>query len=274
MERVARYLACNPYDPKQAFDLATTTRQRRRARGGSIPPGVWASQQLRDWLSDPGSALLQLRGSVFRAEQSRDLASDLIQLVQTTSLPVIWYLSNASPTGWARVSVINVLRSLIEQAMSQHPPAQGSREWNLNDMQFQNCKTDKDWLRLFVAVIHHIPKLVIVIDAHQEASDNLLDVMREFWDEMKDQNITTIVKILVLTYGNGPAALLSEFPVFSATSKTGGRTPRMSRAGARAGSARTSRVYTARVGALRSTMPSQGPEQLEPLVLQLASDGE
>jgi hypothetical protein len=80
---------------------------------------------------------------------------------------------------------------------------------------------------------------------------------------------------LVLTYGNGLAALLPEFPAVSITSESGHRAPRMTRAGARAGLARiSSRFYPAQARALRSTMPSEGPEQLRPLLLQLASHGE
>jgi hypothetical protein len=267
-DRVMQYLACNTFNPQQVLSLATTMRDRRRARGGSTPPGVWASKQLQDWISNPESALLQVQGSVLRAEQTRDLASDLIQLLQATSQPVIWYLSSASSSGQARVSVTDILRSLIEQTISQHQHAQGSQPWRLNDSHFQHCKTDSDWLRLFVAVINHMSKLIIVIDAHQEAAGEVLSVIKEFWDDMTAQKVATIVKVLVLTYGTESKAILGDFPVLPATSAARGSPRRSSGSSRRAGLSRTgSRFQSPRTGT------PGGPEALKPFVLQLVSHG-
>jgi hypothetical protein len=282
-ERVSRYLACNPFNPKKVLDLATTMRDRRRARGASTPVGVWASQQLKDWISTPDSALLQLQGSAWLAQQSRDLASDLIQLLQATSVPVIWYLSSISSMGRVRISAVDVLRSLIEQTLNQqHQDMDGSQQhppaWRLNDAHFSNCKTDHDWLRLLVAVVNHLPRLVIVIDTHQEAADDMLGVVRAFWDEMKAQRVTSVVKVLVLTYGANKAGhgLLGDFPVVPAAfGGGGGRSPRGSLSSPRAGSARAALRFrnNPRMGTLRSVVASQGPEELKPFVLKLVGHG-
>lgn len=265
-----QYLARNTFNPQQALSLATTMRDRRRARGASIPPGIWASKHLQDWISNPESALLQVQGSILRAEQTRDLASDLIQLLQSTDQPVVWYLSSTSSPGQANasasVSVTDIVRSLIEQTIRQHQHAQGSQPWRLNDSHFQHCKTDRDWLRLFVAVLNHMPRLIIVIDAHQEAAGEVLGVVKEFWDDMKTQNVDTIVKVLVLTYGTESRAMLGDFPVLAAAFAAPRSPRRASGSSRRAGLIRTgSRFQNARTGT------AGGPEALKPFVLQLVS---
>ncbi len=226
-ERITRYLVRNMFDPNQALKLSAVMRDRDRARGGSVFPGAWTSTHLRDWISSPESALLQLRGSVLRAGQPRDLASDLIQLLQATGMPVVWYLNSTSSPGRACISIIDIFRSLIEQSINQHERGQDSQPWRLSEGHFENCKTEEDWQRLFVAVLSHLSKLVIVIDAHQDASGDVLAVTNKFWNDMKTQNVATVVKVLVLTYGTAPGAVLGHFPVLPATSTTG-RFPRES----------------------------------------------
>ncbi|KAG7292113.1 hypothetical protein NEMBOFW57_002146 [Staphylotrichum longicolle] len=204
-------------------------------------------------------------------EQTRDLASDLIQLLQSTDQPVVWYLSSTSSNGQATasVSVTDIVRSLIEQTISQHQHAQGSQPWRLNDSHFQHCKTDRDWLRLFVAVLNHMPRLIIVIDAHQEAAGEVLGVVKDFWDDMKTQNVAAIVKVLVLTYGTESRAMLGDFPVLAAAFAAPRSPRRASGASRRAGLIRTgSRFQNARTGTAAG-----GPEALKPFVLQLVSHG-
>ena len=267
-----RYLVRNVLDPNQALKLATAMRDRDRARGGFVFPGIWASNQLRDWISSPDSALLQLRGSVLRAGQPRDVASDLIELLQATSLPVVWYLSSTSSLGQVRVSMIDIFRSFIEQTINQHRHAQSNQPLRLNEGHFGNCKTEEDWQRLFVAVLSHLSKLVIVIDAHQDASGDVLTAINKFRDDMKAQNVATVVKVLVLTYGTAPKAVLSDFPILPATSTTG-RSPRESLGSSRrTGLPRTGlRFQSRRPRALRVSPSSSGPEELKPFVLQLVA---
>ncbi|KAK3326322.1 hypothetical protein B0H66DRAFT_155779 [Apodospora peruviana] len=266
-ERVSRFLACNTFNPEQVLELAITMRDRRRARGGFIPPPVWTSQKLRDWISSPESALLQLQGSLLCAEQSRDLAIDLVQLLQVAGLPVIWYLGSTSTPKETSdvVSAVDILRSLIEQTIKQH--AKATPNWNLNDSHFQACKTEKDWIRLLVAVLGHVQKMVLVIDVHHDAQGTLA-IMKEFWDGMTEQGISTTVKILVLTYET-PAMILDSFPVVPAAFESTGRMRNP-----RASLARTSARFRNPRGRIQRVGTStRGPEDLKPFIMKLVASG-
>ncbi|KAK4185153.1 hypothetical protein QBC35DRAFT_504382 [Podospora australis] len=275
-ERVARYLVNIPFNPTSALELATTMRDRRRARGNFLPSSIWTSQELRDWISSTDSALLQLPGLRLRAEQSRDIASELIQLLRSAGVPVVWYLGSNSPSV-RRLSVIDILRSLVQQIVDQCVGE--TQTWHLNEADFAASRTEKDWLQLFVSVGAQVERITIVIDAHQDISDNVLDTAREFWDLMKEQKISTVVKVLVLTYGTSGQGTLNGFPALpSAVSSSFDTTRGGLRSSPRAGlgsisprSLRSYRALSARLG--RSRVSSMGVESLKPLVAQCMGVG-
>ncbi|KAK3989041.1 hypothetical protein QBC44DRAFT_94922 [Cladorrhinum sp. PSN332] len=275
LERVQRYLANNTFDPKSTLELALIMKARRRARGATFSSTIWASEELRNWISGADSSLLQLQGLMLRAEQSRDIASDVIQLLQATGLPVIWYLSSLSSFGRTSTSIVDIVRSFVQQAV--HHDTQDKQAWRINETHFQTCKTEKDWLHLFVAVLSHFQKIIIVVDTQQEASNNLLEIVKTFWDEMKAQNIPTIVKILVLTYGTKSSAALKEFPIIPAICSDPHSARRFQGGRSRAGSSRRlpSRIQNTRAGAGRRSFreTGQGPELLKPFVTQFMEGG-
>ncbi|KAK0634098.1 hypothetical protein B0T14DRAFT_86339 [Immersiella caudata] len=265
-ERVSTYLACNTLDPKQALAMGVVMRDRRRARGATIPPAAWESQQLRDWISMPGSKVLQLQGCSLRTEQSRDVAIDLVQLLQTMGLHVSWYLTSDTSTDkptHPTTTPIDIIRSLIKQILDQHGDT--AKSWGINDSHFADCQTKRDWLRLLVTVLSHVPKLVLVIDA-QRATSGMADTIAEFWQEMKEQNIPTTVKILVLI-NESPASALGGFPVLPATTA-----PRFGLPARPRSSPPRSRVLS-RFGISRGRVPraqlGEGLENFKPFVLRL-----
>jgi hypothetical protein len=264
-ERVEAYLSCIPFSPDQALQLGTIMKDRRRARGGFVPDTIWASSQLREWISKPTSSILRIQGSLLRCEESRDIALDIIQLMKLTELPVIWYLSmssNSLENSSMQISIIDIFRSLIQQTINQITEISAS--WDLNDRRFQLCKSAEDWLHLFVAVLGQIPRISIIIDAHQGVA-NMLDTIGQFWDNVVEQKITTVVKILVLTYETAGGG---HFPVIAA--KYGSNASQFT-LGSRPG-IRTTRILLRagrrRRGTIRSTQ-SLGPEELKPFIQQL-----
>jgi hypothetical protein len=176
-------------------------------------------------------------------------------------IPVIWYLGSTSSTS---ISIVDVLRSLIEQITENIHDADSC--W-LNDSHFQACKTDKDWLNLFVSVLSLVPRIVIVIDTHQGVSEMGATIC-QFWDTMKEQKSTAIVKMLMLTYGATDRAL-ERVPVLTANIDAG-KLPVVMGVRARA---RPTRVLSRFQGrGTRVRLPqTMGPEQLKPFVLQFAN---
>lgn len=266
-ERISIYLNSDTFDPEEVLEVATTMRDRRRARGGPGHSGVWTSNHLREWISQPESAILQLRGSYLRVEESRDVALDLLQLLKSVDLPVIWYMGSNYVTDedtTNAVPVVDILRSLIKQTIEQHSNVM--KNWTVNEAHFQACRTADDWLQLFIIMLSHIPRIVLVIDAHQKIAD-ILGTVNQFWDAVKQKNVDTTIKILVLTYGATEGWLKSS-PVLPTTvgdgRNSGGRP-----------SARPTRVAT-RFPSQRARMFRSlqvGPEEFKPYVLKLIRAG-
>lgn len=200
------YLHNTSFSSEESLQYAITMRERRRARS-HIPAAAWASSDLRDWITRPGSAVLQLQTTLRGGGNARDFILDMIQLLQGTGLPVAWYLGSAADSDGgdpASISVAQVCRSLIRQVIDQYKT--GTSTWTINESHFQACKSNHDWLQLFVAVLAQIPHVALVIDAHQDMT-GILAAIGQLWEQMHELNITTVVKILLLTSSRSGGSL-------------------------------------------------------------------
>ncbi|KPM35025.1 hypothetical protein AK830_g11550 [Neonectria ditissima] len=85
---MSKYLQSIPFDSEKDLSRGIALRNRRRVRSNAGWDDIWASTKLRDWISQPGSALVELQGSLITTDASRDFAFDMIDLVKSTKLPL------------------------------------------------------------------------------------------------------------------------------------------------------------------------------------------
>lgn len=210
-ERMAKYFLSIPFNPAKALSVGTALRNRRRARGTSTldPARVWKSVKLREWVSQPCSALLQLQGSVISADASRDFGLDIVDLTKQIGFPVAWYLGSPLPSTDIKkaMNVIDMLRSLVQQVLDDNRDE--FLNSNLEEANFASCSTEEGWIRLFIGMISQLPRLVIIIDTHKDAT-HILGMIRKFWELVETMNCKTVVKMLLLTYSITGTAM----PVF------------------------------------------------------------
>jgi hypothetical protein len=251
-------------------------RTRRRSRGFAGQPKVWDSELLRSWVSDNTSSVILLQGVGRRSEESRDVALDTIDLLKSENVPVVWHLapSTATTTTTATTNtappplkMTDLLRSWIRQLIEQYP--EKFNDSSLNESKFSDCTCFNDWLRLFMAVLGHLPLVSLVIDG-QGNTFGILDTVSQFWNVLTEQKCRTVVKIMILTYedaGEGVPAVPSAPTVTYSTLKVASPTAqRSSRILLRAGRNR-------RAGMSRGTF-NTGPDSLRPLVRQLTTTSE
>ncbi|KAH9908653.1 hypothetical protein F4778DRAFT_356785 [Xylariomycetidae sp. FL2044] len=274
--RILPYLLSDqPYSPDQALQQATATRDRRRIRRGQVPNRIWSSAQIRDWISTPRSAILIVTYSSLRNEDARDLVPDIIQLLRSSGLPVIWYLDTANTrtagTDTPQITTRDLIRSFISQIIQQQQQQEVNDDsfnaWRLSERDFASCTTDANWIRLFVSVMsqmkhhHHQHQLALVVDG---ARHELLGALYALWEQVEEeqrrQGVVTamVVKMLVMAdNGRQPTTLC--LPAAAATVNMGSR----------AGGARTSpallRAGRRRAGAIRA-LRGADPEALRPYV--------
>ncbi|RSM04145.1 hypothetical protein CEP52_006999 [Fusarium oligoseptatum] len=206
IKEMAKYFFSVPFKPEKALDLGITLRDRRRRRGNPIPDQLWTSVKLRNWISQPGSALVQVQGNLVAADASRDFALDIVELAKGAGLPLAWYISSQLEEPMA---VLNVWRSLVWQVLEQNLDSSSYK--NLTESNFNSCTTEDDWISLLVAVLAEIPRIVLVIDSHQDERKTR-ETVRKFWNTFTERKVTTTVKMLLLTYSNPGTPMPSMLP--------------------------------------------------------------
>lgn len=219
----AGYFSGIPFDPDKLLEHGAAMRDRRRARAKLQPSPIWASAELLEWISKPTSALLQLEEPRIRSEEPRDLALDIIQVLKSAQLPVIWYLDTAprqmiGTNNGRRISVVDILKSFIQQLLCLLPNTPPPN-WTMEDGDFAAIDSEDACLRLFVTILSHIPRIHVVIDAH-DATLSILGTIGAFWKAAEEQNMTSVVKMLVLTYSEPNGMLLIENQIYERHSIT------------------------------------------------------
>ncbi|KAJ4213845.1 hypothetical protein NW759_010840 [Fusarium solani] len=206
IKEMAKYFLSVPFKPEKALDLGTTLRDRRRMRGNPVPDQLWTSAKLRSWISQPGSALVQIQGNLVAADASRDFALDIVELAKGAGLPLAWYVSSQLVKP---MTVPDIWRSLVWQALEKNSDSSSYK--NLTESNFNSCVTEDDWISLLVAVLAEMPRVVLVIDSHQDERKTR-ETIRKFWNTFTERKVTTTVKMLLLTYSNPGTPMPSMLP--------------------------------------------------------------
>ena len=258
-ERVNVYLSANRFDPERALKEGVVSRDKRRIRGAYPAQSAWSSAKLKDWISSPSSAMIRMRGSLILSDNSKSFAIDMIQLMQSVDYPVIWFLSSLAGRD-AALSHTDIFRSLIQQVLERQPGCfTGS---HLNDKNFEQCKTTGQWISLFVAVLGHLPRIVVVIDTNDRIPQMSL-LVDEFLSELENQDVSTVVKVLILTYG------APEPRVSSPSTTSGLQASEVSlNENRRPGTARATLSPAAKLRSRPHARRSDGPEILRPFLMR------
>ncbi|EEU39072.1 uncharacterized protein NECHADRAFT_81705 [Fusarium vanettenii 77-13-4] len=262
IKEMAKYFLSVPFKPEKALDLGKTLRDRRRMRGNPVPDQLWTSAKLRDWISQPCSALVQIQGNLVAADASRDFALDIVELVKGADLPLAWYVSSQLEKP---MDIPDIWRSLVWQVLEKNSDSSSYK--NLTESNFNSCITEDDWIPLLVAVLAEIPRAVLVIDSNQDER-KIRETVRKFWNTFTERKVTTIVKMLLLTYSNPGAPMPSMLPnddvEFYSLKMGRDRRPGMARA-SMYGSPRGRRQVGGRRGG--------GASQLKPFMAKLLEQG-
>ncbi|KAI8667213.1 hypothetical protein LRP88_01039 [Fusarium phalaenopsidis] len=262
IKEMAKYFLSVPFKPEKALDLGTTLRDRRRMRGNPVPDQLWASDKLRNWISQPGSALVQVQGNLVAADASRDFALDIVELAKGADLPLAWYVSSQLEKP---MDIPDIWRSLVWQVLEKNSDSSSYK--NLTESNFNSCVTEDDWISLLVAVLAEIPRVVLVIDSHQDERKTR-ETVRKFWNTFTERKATTTVKMLLLTYSNPgtpmPSMLPNDNVEFYSLRMGHDRRPGMARA-SMYGSPRGRRQVGGRRGG--------GASQLKPFMAKLLEQG-
>lgn len=268
------YLETSGFKPQERLEFAITMKKRRQARQYS-PASVWASIPLHEWTSGQESTALLLQASQRRSGGCRDFIVDMIEVLQLAGFPVIWYLScSPDPAGAASAptNLTDIFKTLIHQLFDVYQHSSAS--WTLNEGHFRACQSADDWLRLLAATIGQVPRIMLIIDANEDNSV-LRDGINQLWEEIKEQKIDTIIKIILLT-AQRPSGSLAGYP-FLPASYLDSQGSRQSRVVTRIGGTRQATIQgrnIGRYGGNASLARMSGMEDYKRYVMSLTAQTE
>lgn len=225
------YLADVSIDPQKGLQTGLISQQRRRARdpASSDSNGAWNSARLLQWIRTPGSSLLQLRGSKIRSEASRDFAFDIIQVLKSLKLPVVWYVAFPLHTtsAAAKVTPRHIIATLVSQVLAQVESSGTVGVFDHSTM--SEASSDRDWLRLLAALLGKVPWVAVIIDTYGHGPQ-IQALLRDLHSSLVECHSTSAIKLMLLTYSElcttglsfGPGGEASDFQLQLNRSKRSG----------------------------------------------------
>ena len=141
-----------------AFQIAM--RSRYRARNHGSPGYAHMIPRLQQWAPRSSSLLLvdgknNPKGPIY-------FATDVVEAVSKTSIPVVWVLSK-SRLDSANMLLTDVLRMLTVQAL-QIPRPSPTEETMISTSEIESTVTDEEWLVLLTRALSGLRQVYIVID--------------------------------------------------------------------------------------------------------------
>lgn len=163
---------------------------------------------IRKWIGSPSSSLLIVKASPRAESRAKELATELIALLQPSPKQVAWYLSGIGPQG-KHVCVADILKSLVFQLIQFDPQrVHANLGDSLTSMKLHGQHTDKEWADLLWKVAKQLRECYMIIEAEDLASlmkgDNLqitrfLGIFQSLVERPSDTPFK--LKILVISYG-------------------------------------------------------------------------
>ncbi|KAH7308658.1 hypothetical protein B0I35DRAFT_442378 [Stachybotrys elegans] len=160
-------------------------------------------QSVGQWISAPNSSLLVLQTQPRAQARVKEIATELIALLQPRPNKVIWYLSSLNVDNEGEISSVEVLKSLIFQCMKLVPEFVASDPGNFSTAKLQGCHSDEEWLELLCHILRYLNACFIVIEAedvftNKDEATQLLKLVESLAAQFQD--VGHSIKILLVNY--------------------------------------------------------------------------
>ncbi|KAH8881712.1 hypothetical protein GQ53DRAFT_773125 [Thozetella sp. PMI_491] len=167
-------------------------------------------QSIGEWVSSPRSSLLVLQTQPRAQARVKEVATELIDLLQPQSKKVIWYLSSTSFEDRGSVTTVEVLKSLIFQSMKLAPELVGAEPANFNTAKLHASHSEAEWLDLLCCILRCLKTCFLIVEAEDvfgnaEEAKQLVEVLLSLIHRFQDTETT--IKLLVANYGDAWSGL-------------------------------------------------------------------
>ncbi|KAF2020928.1 hypothetical protein BU24DRAFT_416589 [Aaosphaeria arxii CBS 175.79] len=197
-----------------ALPLLQSITQRARASRTPHIDSTEILRSLQDWFSAPRSSFFVVRVGTRAESRARELAGDVITLLQSKDQPVIWRLSSMrGVTEEATGTVTSVIKELISEILRLDPSLINKHPDELNISQYLANHSETEWLNLLQRFLSRLGKCFIIIEAHDlfrinKANQDWMISFLMLFQQLLGHG--ACLKVLVLAYGTGDMASLKD----------------------------------------------------------------
>lgn len=151
-------------DSVKSLQYCTFMRNRNRSRFVPTPEPFWLTPKFQTWKSARDSSLVMLRGNHTSRLDLKDFCVNAISLLRDSKVPVLWALKTIKQDAVEALSVVDLLKDLVSQALRVNEIFHTERSMALSCMKFQRAETEMQWLELLGFVLAGLPHVYIIID--------------------------------------------------------------------------------------------------------------
>lgn len=195
-------------DPQQWLRISLVRRNRRRLRAAQPHAPFLDSIRLRAWTTSSKSALLVVKGSVAVRDTARDFCVNAIEYLQSASIPVLWVLKDPKIGSRKSLSAIEMLKSLVFQALQLNTSLHTEKACALNCATMQKARTELDWINILAASLAGMPQTYVVVDMEAQQPDDTHTSYPFSWplsfhalfDTLANRGCAAIVKVVLISY--------------------------------------------------------------------------
>lgn len=164
-------------------------------------------KSLGTWVSQETSVLFLVKVGIRAEAKAKEFAADVIKLLQPMPFGVIWKLSWIASE--VVLSVTDLVKSLIFQALRHDPTLLHSHPDDLNVTKFQASHSDSEWISLLSKMFSRLSKCFIIVEAEDifrahrnkpEWAMQFITIFQNLVDEAESSG--RHLKILVVGYSN------------------------------------------------------------------------
>lgn len=164
--------------------------------------------RIGDWIFSSESSLLVLRAPVRAESKAKEIAVEMIGLLQPTATRVAWYLSTTTSADHG-MSIVEILKGLAHQLVCFDPEnINRNLNANLTATKLQHEHSEREWADLVYMILQYLSYCFIFIEAEdfyktmsqeESFSETMLSIFHSLIARSSEEGLR--VKILLVEYG-------------------------------------------------------------------------
>lgn len=198
------------FDPLESYNQAVIVRNlRRRNQRVNVSSAFWQSPTLKKFAECPKSSLMLVKGTFQERGAMRDAAVRVTEELKNLNITTIWAVrAQISDRATNTPSPLDVLKSLVAQALTTSGSAHSEKSTALSCTQLRTAATTKEWLEILGAALADVSReiyIVLELDIFMSSlsapssADEIIALFNNLLEELTNRGKKSIVKVLIVT---------------------------------------------------------------------------